>query len=1383
MITKDIYGKTLSNSFNSAIEASAQKVKPKITIDLLDSRHLSNTSFLYNYIGQAEGAVGSYRHYFSPSEIVNGKSRQSFPWAVAGALDQDGHVIRANGSYYTMPSSKTNSDDDYEFGWWTPYRSSRAITPSPRPATFLIDPLVDDLASLPDPFLGTQVDIDDASIPAGEFDIDPYLLISFDKTKMNKIVITTSEYYGRIESLTVRVINTDYGDLLNEYVLFENDEYKKEMPIASQLAKDCNYEANQILVTVHKTKYAGDYGRIQEINPIYEVDITDYVISYNVLRVRDVHDSSLPIGGAQTNTLNLTLDNTNKDWSVFNTSSTYGEYMLKDLKINVATGWRIKKTDDILSNTKLSQSTNSSNTVIYVDDTSIFPSGGAGDHFIATIDPDNENREIVLCNSISGNTTLNIESRGYANTSAKSHSVGATVQFDPYEYVPKGTFYVDEWKASTSNMTVEVTASDWSKFLNETTITRGYLLQNTTIGNAVKYLLMKRNFPKSNIKLINRYFDDAVDKNCFSIYSFRETSTSSGSSNMFPVQSLEMRLWAMTEGNESSVKDIASFIKKPISESEAISGSVQQVTPDKTVLLSDININKEMAIDIKNLSFDDKFGNPRSTYFNGVIEGYYIPYESGQQNLNLFISNGGARIYLRNVLVAERWIDNPPDTLISTNGYYPSRYPVTYDGEVPIYSYMDGVAGFGVPTYLDLVAGRPYPIRIEFFHTDSPNSFSMSLYTQKQSDESVIVSATSVRNTVPRNTAALGSPRNTAALGSFLTSTQLTSAGLGAAAQANSDPDYEAYDYYVYDGVYVGNVLLNQTGGIESEPNNRGAYLQDNGYIRIPTSSVVKYETFDDFTYEIVAKFNNGGFSGDGEYISSFANSSPLDGVEFFYNTSNTHGAKVVTNTGVVTISSNTALSNSEYTFITLTYKYNGPSSNASLKYYINGQLQNTVSVSSVLPPPTRDYTIGGRGSSYSSGEVAPASIRSFYIDEFIKYKNALSDEQIKERYVSANVEQINVFPFLFGNDITYRAAIDEVTLAELGRFYIDENDNARYEGYKTFFEPVIDQHANVQYTISDTSHIISSDLNVQLQANKVTVNLSKLNTGGASLQALWKPDGNTFLRAISIQGGIDDQQTSLVVKSTSDLAFPNSGYFIIDNEIIKYGSKTENTFNNLKRGFFNTTAASHSDGALLREVRYYQAKYDKSPAFNVKIPLITAQFRADPDLVKILKFQPSSHSAEVIIAATEAVGDNSFAIIEGTDETGLPWGMSIAGKAVVVSDSNSTVGSDSLTDISEEITASIKKYGLKEIKIENIFISDNQFAEKLVDFIISKLKDPVPIIQVESIAIPKIQLGDRIRISSFDAFDIINGDFWVVSHSFSYGKSLNHSLTLRKVV
>jgi len=62
-------------------------------------------------------------------------------------------------------------------------------------------------------------------------------------------------------------------------------------------------------------------------------------------------------------------------------------------------------------------------------------------------------------------------------------------------------------------------------------------------------------------------------------------------------------------------------------------------------------------------------------------------------------------------------------------------------------------------------------------------------------------------------------------------------------------------------------------------------------------------------------------------------------------------------------------------------------------------------------------------------------------------------------------------------------------------------------------------------------------------------------------------------------------------------------------------------------------------------------------------------------------------------------------------------------------------------------------------------------------------MSTPVPIINVNTVPTPKLKVGDRISISSLGAFDIINGEYWVLSKSYQYGTSPTQNMMLRKVV
>jgi len=92
MITKDIYNNTLSSTFVSKTTSAAQRLKPKVVIDWMDSRHL--TSLIAStddpHTNTAQGEIG---YFFAPKQAVNGIERQSFTWGVAGAKDVNGKQL------------------------------------------------------------------------------------------------------------------------------------------------------------------------------------------------------------------------------------------------------------------------------------------------------------------------------------------------------------------------------------------------------------------------------------------------------------------------------------------------------------------------------------------------------------------------------------------------------------------------------------------------------------------------------------------------------------------------------------------------------------------------------------------------------------------------------------------------------------------------------------------------------------------------------------------------------------------------------------------------------------------------------------------------------------------------------------------------------------------------------------------------------------------------------------------------------------------------------------------------------------------------------------------------------------------------------------------
>jgi hypothetical protein len=393
-------------------------------------------------------------------------------------------------------------------------------------------------------------------------------------------------------------------------------------------------------------------------------------------------------------------------------------------------------------------------------------------------------------------------------------------------------------------------------------------------------------------------------------------------------------------------------------------------------------------------------------------------------------------------------------------------------------------------------------------------------------------------------------------------------------------------------------------------------------------------------------------------------------------------------------------------------------------------------------------------------------------------YRKCLTDEQVEDRYVESSIQPLTEFAFLYGNENSIREIANDISFADMGRFYINEYDKAKYEHFYRFFEPSIDQHASIQTSLSDSTNITKADYVVSLQCNKVVIPISSVQTISGSLQKLWSPPDNASLTITELTANVTSSDTSMYVLSTVTTQFPQTGYLKINNEIIKYLSKTATSFNNLERGQFQTVAANHTTGNRVRETRYYDVKFDKSPAYNVRSPYIDAILFEYPSLINIDRFLSYAYGAELIVSAASGNDIHSVAFLQGTNPiTQYPYATSIVGTAVVMSEQNAQVKEQSAST-----SESIRKYGVKDLTLQSPLITDSVHAQKLADFIISKTQLPVPVINIDIAAMPKIQLGDRIRITTLSALDITNSDFWVISHNLTVGDNVTQSLVLRKV-
>lgn len=1291
MQTVDINGKTLSNSFNSAINAIAQFVKPKVVITFQDARHLSNVTITTNS-SHSNSSVGNLGYFFNQNQVVDGTEYETFSWAVAGAKDNNNKTITANGLYRAMPSSL---EDNLKFSWWSSTTSNSA----------------------------------------GQFGTQPYIDMSFDDTKINKIKVVTTRTLGQVKSFTLAVSRNGSNTILNNTFSFDTDagEFEKVINL-----DDTYSDIDRVLLTIVSTKNPNDYARIVSLSPLYEEDITDYVISTDTDRVRDLHETSLPIAGTSQSSASISIDNSSKKFNFLNTSSEYGKYLNKDIKVEISHGWKSYESNNITVQTFLTSNITTSSTTLYVNNASEFPNGDTANtglvtnYYIITINKGKTSEEKILVSKKTDNLTLEVAERGYGNTTASAASVDDTVDFDPFEYVPMGTFFVEDISSNSDSMTVDITLQDRMKFLNDKTLQFGFFRESTTVGDAVKDLLLLGNFPNHKFKSLNRFQDSPVVNN--GILHFKFNDNSNNGTSDYITNGLRLRVYQPPPGFEFTVKDMQiDAYEKQLSDLDKALGLKSSITPSFITTKSNVSLSG-YALSSDSASLKD-------TYYQGVFDGYYVPISSGtDEEIGIEIDEGGARLFIDDNLVIDGWNESTSAT------YFSSTYTFT--------------------------AGLPYKIRLEFYHT--VNNFDLN-FTRGAGrtviDSNELVTSVIIDSIGSRNPGLTGTNKNknrNNAIPSIYV--DLVNA---------SSMTWNTEDR----SIYISNTIAN-TSVVDS-------------FIRLPHDSSwdlsnSSTNTSRSWTIETIIKSPNGALGGTGEYISKFANSSPNSGFELFYTGSTNHGVKIgsynsntSTYNGLTILSSSTAMPNSTG-WNHIVVSYNHPTKR--LCYFVNGVEHANTTINSNSYPVwgSNDLCFGGRAVSFTDGVgvAKPTSSISnsginFYYDEFALYDRAMSSDEILNRYIETQITEIKKFPFLYGINESIYQTIQNISFADLGRLYIDENDFSNYEHAYALFESSIDQHANVQKTISDTTFIKNATVQKNLQVNSVIVKVSGVTSNSIDTQPVWRAPDPTTLGVVNLTTNISNSANSIPASDFSAVPFPKSGYIVIDDEIIKYSNTNNLNFLSAERGVLGTTAASHNANTPIREVRYFNFEFDKIPCLNVKNPFITGILFEDPDQINILHWSSSPFKGNLIISASETVDSNTVVFAEGTNPVTQKVSFtSIAGVPIQINENKGQIIEQKAINSDNR-----RKYGLKEVIIESPFITNTLQAQLLADFIISKLSEPIPIIEVITTLLPTIQVGDRIRITTLDQFDIINSDYWVISVNRSVGSGFEQRMTLRKVV
>jgi hypothetical protein len=245
--------------------------------------------------------------FFTPQRVADMFHEETLTYAFTNFLDNKNNVIQTNGDYY-CPEPKVSIDTNY--GWMS------------------------------------RVQTDGSS----NFTSPDFIEMSFNSLKCNKIFISTGYLSGGIFSADCIITKSD-GSTLPSTAYPESSSTLQFADIDgncfSYLAIDLDdvYDIISIRITPNYTCNAYDYARIFTINPIWEVDLSDHVISFDVSKVRDNYDASLPIGATASNSASVVLDNTDIIFSPYSNSA-YSKYVNPDTKFFLYFSHEITKTQN-----------------------------------------------------------------------------------------------------------------------------------------------------------------------------------------------------------------------------------------------------------------------------------------------------------------------------------------------------------------------------------------------------------------------------------------------------------------------------------------------------------------------------------------------------------------------------------------------------------------------------------------------------------------------------------------------------------------------------------------------------------------------------------------------------------------------------------------------------------------------------------------------------------------------------------------------------------------------------------------------------------------------------------------------------------------------------
>ena len=897
-----------------------------------------------------------------------------------------------------------------------------------------------------------------------------------------------------------------------------------------------------------------------------------------------------------------------------------------------------------------------------------------------------------------------------------------------YEYVPVGTFWVDNWDMG-ADMMISGQFRDFTKFLSEFLIDDGFLMSDVIAGKAVTDLVLKSNFPKADIDYLKKFDNEVIDKGGILHYSFRDGNAFN---EIVGTNTAENGVWGHWWNKSQERYNPTEDIDE---KHEALRDTARYINTAETPLVREVVSDASGdALNISGLnngsagvfaSAQTSGGNPYQ--FNARFYTYFVPSSTASTQFKFTVKNGGVKVRMDGVLILDEYNN------IDTSSNLDRAYTVDVGS---------------------LRAGAAYKIVIDYYHWLGAQKLVWQYATGGSYTD---VQTSNTRLAVTQDSVGI------------------------------RDDDTDHYNHGIYTDSAAAVALNNGETGMVSNSDSRSSLFSNTGnsnyqHVVVPydASYNLALSTSDNYTgeysIEVLAQFDDP-IGGKGVYAGNIDNADDATKGIGLFHTSAANGVYLRDGSATLTVSNDvtTDFSSSKWTHVVATYD------GTTLNYYINGALIGSTTGSGHTSWASQNFKIGK-----STDDSSGSSVDYYFdgnFDECALYNKALTADEVLENYYVINMKELPIYDHLFGDESDIFNLMQDISTADLGMFWFDEYNKFNYHHYNRFYETFIDQHANIQKSISDELFIVSGSTPMDLQANKVTIIISNPMLEAVGRQAIWRAPSPTTMTVAGLTGNMDATQTSASV-TTTDGEYPwyDSGYFKIDNEIMQYNSKTSNSLDGLTRGMFGTVAATHTaivSGVTtkVRETKYFSLKYSQAPALDVRYPLIAIIDFESPTLGYIDVWEPTPFGGELVISATNDVEIGDLVYVEGKNEIlGLDYFASIAGVPI-----NVKASSEQVVEQSESNHPSIKKYGLKSIEIANKFITSATWADTLAKFIRDKFQDVIMVLSVDIAGVPQLQLGDRIKVDAFDNLSIANKEYWVIEINNSFDGHLKQQLQLRE--